>query len=166
MKKKYMKSFILKCKLELDNYWKILYFSKEQKQQFYNKYPFIDIDESNINSLESEEELNNSEKDSHEDKNEIEEIISTMEINQQNSCINEIDNESSKQSDKERNSNEIQKGCLSTKKCSDEEILAAYEKEIIKMEKLYEEAKDVLELVGKHIRLVEEVKNFEVNRYS
>jgi len=162
MKKKYMKSFILKCKLELDNYWKMLYFSKEQQQQFYNKYPFIDFDESNINSLESEEESTNNEKNSGEEKNEIEKIISTMEINQK-SCINEMDDELTRQNENEKNENGIQKGCLSSKKYSDEEILAAYEKEIVKMEKLYEEAKDVLELVGKHIRLVEEVKNFEIS---
>jgi len=161
MKKKYMKSFISKCKMELENYWKILYFSKEQQQQFYNKYPFIDFDESNTNSIESEGFTNNEENE-HDDNNKIEEIISTIEINQ-TSNTNETSTENKFQCNENGDVKDTKNNCISTKKYSDEAILSAYEKEILKMEKLYEEAKDVLELVGKHIRLVEEVKNFEVN---
>jgi len=161
-----MKSFILKCKMELESYWKKLYFSKEQKQQFYNKYNFIDFEESNINSIESEGESNANDENSRDDDNKIEEIISTIDINK-NSCISDTNNNQSV-SDNQQNKNSQEKiikkkkSYLKSKNYSDEEILAAYEKEIVRMEKLYDEAKDVLELVGKHIKLVEEVKNFEV----
>jgi hypothetical protein len=147
--------------MELENYWKILYFSKEQQQQFYNKYPFIDFDESNTNSIESEGFTNNEENE-HDDNNKIEEIISTIEINQ-TSNTNETSTENKFQCNENGDVKDTKNNCISTKKYSDEAILSAYEKEILKMEKLYEEAKDVLELVGKHIRLVEEVKNFEIS---
>ncbi|ORX47918.1 hypothetical protein BCR36DRAFT_330148 [Piromyces finnis] len=167
MKKKYMKSFILKCKLELETYWKKLYFSKEQQQQFYNQYPFIDFDESNANSIESEEYINNGENTHDNDNNKIEEIISTMEINQNphlNETFNSQENKYHPQNEEkcevEESKNE---NYVSSKSYSDEAVLSAYEKEILKMEKLYDEAKDVLELVGKHIKLVEEVKNFEIS---
>eukprot|EP00833_Pecoramyces_ruminatium_P011636 jgi/Orpsp1_1/1185668/evm.model.c7180000094798.2 len=198
-----MKSFILKCKMELESYWKKLYFSTEQQQEFYNKYNFFD--ESNINFVESEGESNANDEDLHNDNNKIEEIISTIDINttnnnnnnnknnnnntpsninNDNDCNNNNNNNNSNDNDNKNNNNNInnqsieesyqnkninnnlkekKKNFIKLKKYSDEEILAAYEKEIVKMEKLYDEAKDVLELVGKHIRLVEEVKNFEIS---